>query len=69
MSLLLSEGHPHAADYPLWQLGVEAKLVTERIDRHAVSDAYYTQSAIAALLDKKSAKDWGKIMKKVFNDG
>lgn len=69
MSLLLAEGHPNAADYPLWQLHVESAIVAERINRHAVSEAYYVHLGVAALLDKKAQKEWGKVLKKVINDG
>jgi hypothetical protein len=65
VSLLLSEGHPHAPCYPLWRLDLEAGLATVRKDQDVALSSSLIQSAINACLDRDAGKDFTKTIKKL----
>lgn len=49
-SLLLSEGHSMAYDYPLGMLSEQAEIVIERINGIIVLEAVVLQSAMSAII-------------------
>lgn len=49
---MLSEGHPAAARYPLWQLSLEATLATQRVDVLLASQVALINQAINAAFNQ-----------------
>ncbi|ALA45445.1 tail protein [Achromobacter phage phiAxp-2] len=54
--MLLANGHTNATKYPIGWLIDEAALVKERIAIQDANQAVWTKRAIAACLDRESAK-------------
>jgi hypothetical protein len=50
VSLLMSEGHPHASRYPLSKLWIETEIARERINARLATEATLIHSAIVAVL-------------------
>lgn len=68
MSLLLSQGQPSARRYPLWMLWDEARIVQERHNGFAVTQAVLTQLAVASLFSKEAGQQFAKLTKRL-SDG
>jgi hypothetical protein len=60
VSLLISEGHANAGDYPLAYLVVETEIAKDRINAHTKTLMTLTQSAIASAFSKKGASAFNK---------
>lgn len=71
MSFLRSQGHPHAARYPLSTLWAEARIAYARVNAQMASEAVLTHAAIgsivaAALGGKGKSKDATKAFNKLI---
>lgn len=68
--MLMSEGHPHANQYPLSKLWIESELVRERVNGRISTDATMMQAVIVAVLSPngEGAKHLQKLLKGL-NDG
>lgn len=56
MSLLLSEGHPHAPRYPLVRLWWEARIVRERLMERMALEATLSHASMSALVESVYSK-------------
>lgn len=65
MSLLESEGHAGASEYPLWYLTVETDIAVARINSNLRSEAALTAQAYASVKSKKAAKAFQKTLEKL----
>ena len=65
VSLLESEGHPEASEYPLWYLNLETDIAVARINSNLRSDAALTAQAYASVKSKKAAKAFQKTLEKL----
>lgn len=61
MSLLVAEGQPDAARYPVCILWTEATIARQRINSHHVTQALLVQGAIMSVWG--GAKEFGKMIK------
>lgn len=70
VSLLLSEGHRYANQYPLSKVWIESELVRERVNGRISTDASMMHAVIVAVLspDGKGNKSLQSILRKL-NDG
>jgi len=69
VSLLLAEGHPDAAKYPLGVLGNETAIVKQRLNRQYASVAVLQKMMIGAVLaGGEAAAAFNKQIKRL-NDG
>lgn len=62
MSLLRSEGHPGAGEYPLWRVHHELEATRHRVNGRIASDLTLTTLAKAATRDKGMAKQLKEII-------
>lgn len=75
MSLLLANGHPHAAEYSIATVWYESDLVTDRINNQMATEAVLTYSALTAVANAafskkgaaKGTKEFEKLLTKVRN--
>ena len=65
MSLLESEGHAGAGEYPLWYLTLERDIAVARINSNLRSEAALTAQAYASVKSKKAAKAFQKTLEKL----
>ena len=59
VSLLLANGHPQAADYPLGMVRDEAEMINQRVGQHLAAEATVLQAAVGTTVmfsSKQSAK-------------
>lgn len=65
-SLLLSEGHQQANQYPLSRLWIEAEIVRERVNQRIATESTMMQAVIVAVLSPakgEGAKHLQKLLK------
>jgi len=62
VSFLFSEGHIHAAHYPLWQLQLETELAYQRVNKNSATEAVLVRAAVAATDSKESSAEFKKIL-------
>ena len=65
VSLLESEGHTEASQYPLWYVGVEVDIAIYRINSNLRTEAALTAQAYASVKSKKAAKAFTKTLEKL----
>ncbi|AOR76569.1 hypothetical protein [Novosphingobium resinovorum] len=65
VSLLLSQGHSDAGEYPLGFLGDEAALVVERQNALIATEAVTIQAAAASIMSKKGGDHFKKLLKQM----
>jgi hypothetical protein len=65
VSLLLSEGHRHARDYPIAVVWTEARIVRQRQAAKRKSDTILMQMAIASVMDSKANKQLAAVLKRM----
>lgn len=65
VSLLLSEGHAHARDYPIACVWSEASIVRQRNAARRKMDAPLMQMTIASVMDSKAGKQLVKLLKRL----
>lgn len=65
MSLLLSEGHLHAASYPVAVVWSEVTIVRERAADRRSRDTAVTQLTLATMFSKKAGKQLKELLEKV----
>ena len=65
VSLLESEGHASAHEYPLWYLSLEAEIAASRINSNLRTEAALTAQAYASIKSKKAAKLFQKTLEKL----
>jgi hypothetical protein len=65
VSLLESQGHTGAAEYPLWYVSVETDIAVARINSNLRTEAALTAQAYAAVKSKKAAKAFQKTLEKL----
>jgi hypothetical protein len=65
VSLLLSEGHEHAREYPVVHVWNEARIVRQRHSTRRFRDSALTQLILSTLFNKKAGKELQKLLKKV----
>lgn len=65
MSLLLSEGHPHARDYPVAVVWSEARIVRQRNAMRVKLETSLMQMVIGSVFDKKAGKQLSDIIKRL----
>jgi hypothetical protein len=64
VSLLLSQGHPSAAQYPLCTLFTEARIAKHRINMELATQAILVQSALVSIHGGKDGqKAFTKLIK------
>lgn len=69
VSLLLSEGHPHARRYPLATLWLEAQIVMRRHNQRFVTESLLMQGCIGTIMNgKKGSKHYQEMIRKL-SDG
>lgn len=56
VSLLMSQGHAEAAEYPICVLWHEVRLAVERVNGMVATQALLTQSAIASMFSKDAGR-------------
>lgn len=64
----MAQGHPDAKDYPLGVLYYEAAVAQERVNGQLVTEATLMQQAIASNFNKKSAREFRKILESLGGD-
>lgn len=69
MSLLLSQGHPDAAEYPVHRVWEEAHLVTSRLDQATATETLLLQMAVSSLFSKEAGREFQKIIKRLTDGG
>lgn len=67
MSLLLSNGHLHARQYPLTVVWSESRIIRQRDNSRAVQDALVMQAVIGAVLTKAGDKHLDNLLGKIGN--
>lgn len=65
MSLLESEGHTEASEYPLWYLSTETDIAVARINGNLRTEAALMAQAYASVKSKKGAKAFQKTLEKL----
>ena len=65
MSLLLSEGHSHAREYPIAVVWSESRIVRQRNAMRAKLDTSLMQMVIGSVFDKKAGKQLSDILKRL----
>ena len=65
MSLLESEGHVEANEYPFWYLSLETEIAVARINSNLRTEAALTAQAYASIKSKKAAKLFQKTLEKL----
>jgi len=65
VSLLLSEGHVHAREYPVAHVWNEARIVRQRHHSRRFRDSAVMQLVLSTLFNKKAGKALHKLLKKV----
>lgn len=60
---MLSQGHPYAARYPIWQLYLEAELAEQRENVRLASEASLINNAINAAFDQETAKKFSQTLR------
>lgn len=65
MSLLLSEGHRFARDYPIAVVWSEARIVRQRLAARRKEEAIQMQMVIGSVFDAKAGKALTAFLKKV----
>lgn len=68
VSLLLSEGHLDAADYPLGMVEDEVALVVERVNSAAATQGVITQAAAGSIVSKEGGNHFRKLIKLITGD-
>ena len=73
LSLLLANGHPDAASYPLGFLNDEAHLIVERENGLTAAQALATRSAVASVVDsafggKKAHETFKQLIKQLIGE-
>jgi hypothetical protein len=63
VSLLLSEGHPWARDYPIAVVWSEARIVRQRQANKAAQETVLMQMTIGSVFDAKAGKQLSAILK------
>ena len=67
MSLLLANGHPGAASYPIGRVWLEAELVVNRINKQLADTAMLTQLAVSTLMSKEAGDTFNDRIKDLTN--
>lgn len=62
VSLLLSEGHLDARDYPVHRVWEESSLVVGRINHRLATEALLIQMAVSSLFAESSGKEFKELM-------
>jgi hypothetical protein len=65
VSLLESEGHVEANEYPFWYLSLETEIAVARINSNLRTEAALTAQAYASIKSKKAAKLFQKTLEKL----
>lgn len=65
MSLLLSEGHQFARDYPIAVVWSEVRIVRQRNAMRRKLDTSLMQMVIGSVFDKKAGKQLSDILKRL----
>jgi hypothetical protein len=65
VSLLLSEGHAHARDYPIAYAWSEARIVRQRNASRRKMDAALMQMTIGSVMDSKAGKRLAELLKRL----
>jgi len=68
VSLLLANGHPAAATYPLGLLNEECDLVVQRLNRQTVTEAILLQMAVSSLFSSEGGDVFSKQISKLMKD-
>lgn len=68
MSLLLSEGHTDAHQYPLGMVWVEAELVVQRQNEMEATRAVLLRDAVSAVISKKGQNHFKKTIEKLTGE-
>lgn len=69
MSLLLANGHPDAAFYPIHRVWEEAELVTDRLNQTLATESLLLQMAVSSLLNAEAGRTFQKTIKRLTNGG
>lgn len=69
MSLLLSEGHLAARQYPVAVVWSEARIVRQRQSREAQVNAVVMQTVIASMFSKEGGKALRKLLREMDDVG
>lgn len=67
MSLLLSEGHPHARHYPLGMVMDEVTLASLRINNLVAVQAVLMQLVVSSMFSEESGKSFSAQIKRLTN--
>jgi hypothetical protein len=67
--LLLSEGHPWAACYPIVEVWSEALIIRQRDGQRAATEGMILQLAVHSLFNADSGKELGKLLKRIQDGG
>jgi hypothetical protein len=65
VSLLLSEGHTEARNYPIGFAWSEARIIRQRQAARRRADAAQMQMVIASVFDSKAGKQLAKVLKRL----
>ena len=65
VSLLLSEGHQYARDYPIAVVWSEARIVRQRLASRHKMESSLMQMVIGSVFDKKAGKQLTNIFKRL----
>jgi len=69
VSLLRSQGHQQALNYPLGAVVDEARMIVERIDNQIATEAILNRQAIHSLFSPKANKAFEKDIKRLIDNG
>lgn len=64
MSLLLSEGHRYARDYPIAHVWSEARIVRQRLAARRKQETIMMQMVIGSVFDAKAGKQLATLLKR-----
>lgn len=67
VSLLLANGHPNAASYPIGRVWLESEIVTDRINKHIADNALMTQLAVSTILSESAGETFHDRIKDLTN--
>lgn len=65
VSLLLSEGHPWARQYPIAEAWSEARIVRQRLAFRRRQESSLMQMVVGSLFDRDAGKQLAKILKRL----
>lgn len=63
--MLLANGHPDAAFYPVHRVWEEVTLAVERDNQRMATETLLIQMAVSSLFDKGAGKEFNKIISRL----